>query len=222
MINDDSSFVVGGSPSTDWGGTSQGSPTPRPSQNSQITQGSQASQASSVGHKLRKKGAGTGAWNTPIARTETSAQTFGFEDKTAKSRNLRLGEVMKGRMLGPIPVDKFLAQFLSADKVSFDDMPEPKGAFRDVLKQSDNITNETGIYAPLVRTPLSLRLHFNTHCYNARSERSMRTKLLATSEALGALVSPSATRRTTQTSRAASLAARSPIYAATRTIISQQ
>ncbi|OJT13844.1 hypothetical protein TRAPUB_9614 [Trametes pubescens] len=151
VINDDSSFVVGGSPSTDWGGTSQGSPTPRPSQNSQITQASQASQASSVGHKLRKKGAGTGAWNTPIARTETSAQTFGFEDKTAKSRNMRLGEEMKGRMLGPMPVDKFLAQFLSADKVSFDDMPEPKGAFRDVLKQSDNITNETGIYAPLIR-----------------------------------------------------------------------
>ncbi|KAL1950098.1 hypothetical protein VTO73DRAFT_5220 [Trametes versicolor] len=139
-VGEAAAFLVDVSQSTKYA-----SPTPPP------IQASQTSQASAAGHKLRKKGAGTGAWNTPITRTETSAQTFGFEDKTAKSRNLRLGEEMKGRMLGPMPVEDFLREFLSADTISFKDMPSPKSAFSRVPKKSDKITKETDIYAPLIK-----------------------------------------------------------------------
>lgn len=106
-------------------------------------------------------------------------------------------------MLGPMPVEEFLRQFLSADTISFEDMPSPKGAFSGVLNPSDKITKETGIYAPLVGVSLSLRFRPNIHCHTARSKHSPPIQLVATSEALAAPVSPFATRRTTQTSRAA-------------------
>ncbi|KAI0629906.1 hypothetical protein C8Q77DRAFT_1180533 [Trametes polyzona] len=87
----------------------------------------------------------------PVPYTENSAQTFGFDQKTADAQNYRRGEEMTSFVIGPMPVDAFLNEFLDARKVDFKDMPSPNNAFDSVLPETKAPTKERDIYEPLIR-----------------------------------------------------------------------
>ncbi|KAI0775523.1 hypothetical protein BD413DRAFT_470932, partial [Trametes elegans] len=106
----------------------------------------QDSQPMSQTRVLREHGSGTGAWNTPIALSENSSQTFGFMRKDSKGRYPRLASEAISTMLGPMPVEQFLDVFLGRQNISEDGMPSPNGAFegiRTAVKEGD-------FYLPLV------------------------------------------------------------------------
>ena len=81
--------------------------------------------------------------NAPLVSHEDTI--FGPND--AEKRYLRFADEAASHLIGPMPVDKFLDEFLpkpTADKP----MPDSKGAFDGVPEKPQN---EGQIYAPLVR-----------------------------------------------------------------------
>ncbi|CDO74697.1 hypothetical protein BN946_scf184847.g5 [Trametes cinnabarina] len=90
---------------------------------------------------------GTGAWNTPIARTEHSTQTYGFDEKDSKNRYIRLSEEAERVALGPMPTKHFLRDFLPISQEKLHEMPPCEGAFDDIPE----IRAESDIYVPLIQ-----------------------------------------------------------------------
>ena len=98
---------------------------------------------------LRKEFA---AWNAPIAIDEDSSETFGFGDKDTNSRYERAEIYGPHRIVGPMPVDKFLDHFMDRQEIfqqwNLDLRPSAEGAFDSVPERSEH---ELDIYKPLVR-----------------------------------------------------------------------
>ncbi|KAL7279685.1 hypothetical protein ACG7TL_006092 [Trametes sanguinea] len=100
---------------------------------------------------------GSGVWNTPIAYTEDSSQRFGFDEKEAKPRYMRLAKQVLQTTLGPMPVDVFLDEFLSRKQILHDDMPPSTNAFDGVAQAISSRTSkklnvrEVDLYEPLIR-----------------------------------------------------------------------
>ncbi|KAI0629910.1 hypothetical protein C8Q77DRAFT_275036 [Trametes polyzona] len=101
----------------------------------------------SIPSRRRRDDAATGVCNAPITYTENSAQTFGFDPKNASDQNIRRGQEMLPHILGPMPVEDFLDDFMLASSTSFDEMPSSKDAFVGVTLGS----RESDIYKPLIR-----------------------------------------------------------------------
>ncbi|OBZ71567.1 hypothetical protein A0H81_08676 [Grifola frondosa] len=89
------------------------------------------------------------ALDTPVTRNENSAQAFGFDEQDAKHRYQRLIDEAKEQVLGPMPIQQFLDEFLPMH----DSIEERAGmlsalnAFRNVPESADH---ERDIYDPLV------------------------------------------------------------------------
>ncbi|RPD59210.1 hypothetical protein L226DRAFT_614047 [Lentinus tigrinus ALCF2SS1-7] len=65
---------------------------------------------------------------TPAAFTENSAAIYGLFDKRSAARYTRLAEEGRRFILGPMPPDAFIEQFLAKGH-TLTGMPDPKGAF---------------------------------------------------------------------------------------------
>ncbi|KAI0354871.1 hypothetical protein OH77DRAFT_367142 [Trametes cingulata] len=94
---------------------------------------------------------GSGVWNTPVALHENSHQTYGFWGKDAKSRYERFVKEGPRTVLGPMPVSKFLDNFMDRQRIMHfhPDMPASEGAFTEVFDRE--ISCEEDIYEPLLR-----------------------------------------------------------------------
>ena len=115
--------------------------------NSQVS----TTSSQSTSRRLESHSSQSGPWNAPVARitiTETSGQTYGFGAKDAESRQLRLCDEAKDKILGPMPVNDFLRDFLKRDTIDMEDMPSSDGAFNEVPHKA---TTERMIYQPMVR-----------------------------------------------------------------------
>ncbi|KAJ3002980.1 hypothetical protein NUW54_g5553 [Trametes sanguinea] len=90
---------------------------------------------------------GSGAWNTPLARTENCTQRYGFERKDYLYRYPRLAVESKRVTVGPMPVEEFLNTFLHVSESAMQDMPSPENAFNGI----GTINCEKDIYVPLAK-----------------------------------------------------------------------
>ncbi|KAI0671016.1 hypothetical protein C8Q78DRAFT_991673 [Trametes maxima] len=90
---------------------------------------------------------GSGAWNTPISLTENSSQQFGFDLKDAAHRYPRLARDAMRVTIGPMPVTRFLAEFLSDISEPLSKMPPSLNAFSGI----SHAAKESDIYEPLIR-----------------------------------------------------------------------
>lgn len=87
-------------------------------------------------------------WDSPLCYHENSSEKFGFSPKSAESRHCRAAKFIANVVLGPMPVDAFLDEFLQRPGISLGSMPSADNAFRKVPRKS---SSETDIYRPLVR-----------------------------------------------------------------------
>lgn len=87
------------------------------------------------------------AWNSPLCYHENSSEKFGFGPKLAESRHHRAANFISNVVLGPMPVDAFLDEFLQRRDISFGFMPPAENAFSNVPRKS---SSESEIYQPLV------------------------------------------------------------------------
>ncbi|KAH9849524.1 hypothetical protein C2E23DRAFT_363420 [Lenzites betulinus] len=113
----------------------------------QNTQEASQSTQPSQCHELPEAGEVLGAWKTPAAYTENSAQTFGFQAKKAEERNKRLGAETRRVAVGPMPVEDFLAAFFNHTPNFFENMPSSDRAFESVPAKA---SKESDLYKPLI------------------------------------------------------------------------
>ncbi|KAI0643114.1 hypothetical protein C8Q79DRAFT_1013084 [Trametes meyenii] len=95
---------------------------------------SSTSQTSSISdyHGPLSKPSRTGVWDVPVTLSETGGQTFGFDAKDAKARNIRLGKEMQDFVVGPMPVEMFLEKYFNASTISLKGIPPWENAFDKV------------------------------------------------------------------------------------------
>lgn len=90
----------------------------------------------------------TSVLNTPLALHENATQTDGFEPKDSKSRYRRFAADMKKNVLGPMPPQDFMDNFMPDRKGSDrSGRLSSKGAFKKVPERAEH---ESLIYDPLV------------------------------------------------------------------------
>ncbi|TFK89715.1 hypothetical protein K466DRAFT_597539 [Polyporus arcularius HHB13444] len=99
---------------------------------------------------MQLTGQGSGALNTPIARTENSSQVFGFDPKAAEDKYKRLARDAYRYMLGVMPVSQFLDAFMSRERImNAHPMPSAVERFHDVRAEHD-VNDEDEMYPLLL------------------------------------------------------------------------
>ncbi|RPD62300.1 hypothetical protein L226DRAFT_336490 [Lentinus tigrinus ALCF2SS1-7] len=97
----------------------------------------------------------TDPWNSLISIGENNTQQFGFQGKDATQRYERIAEEALLTTIGPMPVRKFLQDFLKYDEKDkwTGQMPSPEGAFkalRELKMSGKEKCKEYDIYNPVI------------------------------------------------------------------------
>ncbi|KAM5531247.1 hypothetical protein V8D89_015084, partial [Ganoderma adspersum] len=87
----------------------------------------------------------SGWWGAPLCYHENSGEKFGFSSKDANSRYIRAATHIPNVVLGPMPVETFLNEFLAIQ--DFEGMPPSLGAFDKI---PEKCSTEALIYGPLL------------------------------------------------------------------------
>ncbi|OBZ71466.1 hypothetical protein A0H81_08662 [Grifola frondosa] len=121
-----------------------------------------------------RRDASTSSMNTPLALHKADDQTGEFNQKEAKSRNSRNVQEAKKFVLGPMPVQSFLDDFLQdfAPDNRGKHMRSSSNAFKAVPVRSEKASDITG---PLLKA-LNSATKYKSRCPNFMFENTARVK----------------------------------------------